>query len=188
MRSICLPASDDFKIKHTPQLKGYLSHCTLVYWSHLFDQRPLTTLTKYKPSLPQCYQPYEDCFLHLYMPWSLLSPRERASSEASSSQPTNNTSMQARQQLIPLWLHISKRNCTSLCLKSRHVYICGFPVMEGVLIDSCISYWEKQLVQFHSNSFTILIMHTWIWITMRHYIPNMIKDKIRLISGILVCL
>lgn len=47
--SICLPTSYNFKIKHSLQLKGCLSHCALLYWSHGPNERALNTLAKYTP-------------------------------------------------------------------------------------------------------------------------------------------
>lgn len=117
MRSICLPAFKDFKMNYTLQLKDCLSHCYWCWYPWPDDTLYGITLTTYKQSFSPLYLSVlslvRTVFIISVWAQSLLSPRERTSSEASSSQPTNNTPM---LHLIPLWLHIAKWNCTrTLC-------------------------------------------------------------------------
>lgn len=92
---------------------------------------------------------------------SVFSPRERASSEASSSQPTNNTWIQAMVHFIPLWVHVAKWNCTRLLEKCRH-YICAVSWLLACLHfpahSSTVNWCMSCLVSCLHDSFT-----SWIW-------------------------
>lgn len=98
-RSICLPASDSLKIKHNLQLKG-LSH-----WSHVFVHLLLAPSTSTRPSplflgvlnLHEALFSSSPCGLRVCSE----APQERTSSEASSSQPTNNTADPIRGDAEP---------------------------------------------------------------------------------------
>lgn len=119
--------------KHTPNLKS----CLLISYPWPNDTLYGITCTTYKQffSPPNLNVLSLMCAVFVISMWaqSLLSPRERTSSEASSSQPTNNTRM---LHLIPLWLRIAKWYCTRIFLVKTGWLICGVPIITGFLLDA----------------------------------------------------